>query len=156
MSTDHNFWRERRAEADSNRGPTAYQPNALPLGQTGSRVAYRRREFNRVRAVWGKDCPKSVSKQLGFLRRQPVRLNQGETRYFYQHTISAEQKRRKKEDIFFKCIHAKIGISSDFFKTGLKWVNTESIEKCYHKLIIFKNTDLFQIVKYTPQRNVLE
>ena len=30
------FWRERRAEADSNRGPSAYQPTALPLGQTGS------------------------------------------------------------------------------------------------------------------------
>ena len=29
------FWRERRAEADSNRGPSAYQPTALPLGQTG-------------------------------------------------------------------------------------------------------------------------
>ena len=27
----------RRAEADSNRGPSAYQPNALPLDQTGSR-----------------------------------------------------------------------------------------------------------------------
>ena len=26
---------ERRAEAVSNRGPSAYQPNALPLGQTG-------------------------------------------------------------------------------------------------------------------------
>ena len=24
---------------DSNRGPSAYQPNALPLGQTGSRAA---------------------------------------------------------------------------------------------------------------------
>ena len=36
VSTDHNFWRERRAEADSNRGPSAYQPNALPPGQTGS------------------------------------------------------------------------------------------------------------------------
>ena len=35
--TDHNFWRERRAEADSNWGPSAYQPNALPQGQTGSR-----------------------------------------------------------------------------------------------------------------------
>ena len=32
------FWRERRAEAVSNRGPSAYQPNALPLGQTGSQV----------------------------------------------------------------------------------------------------------------------
>ena len=30
------FWRERRAEAVSNRGPSAYQPNALLLGQTGS------------------------------------------------------------------------------------------------------------------------
>ena len=36
VSTDYNFRRERRAEADSNRGPSAYQPNALPLGQTGS------------------------------------------------------------------------------------------------------------------------
>ena len=37
VSTNHNlFRRERRAEAVSNRGPSAYQPNALPLGQTGS------------------------------------------------------------------------------------------------------------------------
>ena len=35
-STNHNFWRERRAEPVSNRGPSAYQPTALPLGQTGS------------------------------------------------------------------------------------------------------------------------
>ena len=33
--TDHNVCRERKAEAVSNRGPSAYQPNALPLGQTG-------------------------------------------------------------------------------------------------------------------------
>ena len=26
VSTDHNFGRERRAEADSNRGPSVYQP----------------------------------------------------------------------------------------------------------------------------------
>ena len=32
------FWRERRAEAVSNRGPSAYQPNALPLGQTGAQA----------------------------------------------------------------------------------------------------------------------
>ena len=63
MSTDHNVWRERRAEADSNRGPSGYQPNAftarpnrltnhpkpwpcpfetdayaLPLGHTGSPI----------------------------------------------------------------------------------------------------------------------
>ena len=38
MSTNHNFWRERRAEAVLNRGPSAYQPNVLPLGQTGSHL----------------------------------------------------------------------------------------------------------------------
>ena len=36
VSTDHNLWRERSAEADSSRGPSAYQPNSLPLDQTGS------------------------------------------------------------------------------------------------------------------------
>jgi len=36
--TNHNFRRERRAEAVSNRGPSAYQPTALPLGQTDSRA----------------------------------------------------------------------------------------------------------------------
>ena len=30
------FWRERSAEVVSNQGPSAYQPKALPLGQTGS------------------------------------------------------------------------------------------------------------------------
>ena len=32
VSINHNFWRERKAEADSNRGPSAYQPayNARP------------------------------------------------------------------------------------------------------------------------------
>ena len=39
VSTDHNFWRERRAEADSNRGHSAFQPNALALGQTGSQIS---------------------------------------------------------------------------------------------------------------------
>ena len=36
VSTDHNFLRERRAEADLYQGSSAYQPNALPLSQTGS------------------------------------------------------------------------------------------------------------------------
>ena len=45
VSTNRNlFCRERRAEAVSNRGPSAYQPNALPLGQTGSQL-YRRRFY---------------------------------------------------------------------------------------------------------------
>ena len=40
VSTNHNlFWWERRAEAVSNRGPSAYQPNALPLGHIGSVLA---------------------------------------------------------------------------------------------------------------------
>ena len=34
MPTDHHFWRERRAEAESNRSPSDYL--ALPLGQAGS------------------------------------------------------------------------------------------------------------------------
>ena len=37
------FRRERRAEAESNRGPSAYQPNAFPLGQTGSLTRAARR-----------------------------------------------------------------------------------------------------------------
>ena len=37
VSTNHNLFEE-TAEAVSNRGPSAYQPNALPLGQTGSRI----------------------------------------------------------------------------------------------------------------------
>ena len=35
-SVSQSFRRERRAESDSNRGPSVYQPNALPLGQSGS------------------------------------------------------------------------------------------------------------------------
>ena len=37
MSTDHNFWTESRAE---NRGPSAYQPNTLPLGQTSLHLPF--------------------------------------------------------------------------------------------------------------------
>ena len=36
VSADYNLWSERRAEADSNSGPSAYQPTTLLLGQTGS------------------------------------------------------------------------------------------------------------------------
>ena len=41
MSTDHNFWKERRAEVELNWGPSAYQPNALPLGQTSSPMFFK-------------------------------------------------------------------------------------------------------------------
>ena len=36
VSTNHNLFEEKRAEAVSNRGPSTYQPNALLLGQTSS------------------------------------------------------------------------------------------------------------------------
>ena len=42
MSTIHSFWREQRAKAERNQGPSAYQPNGLPPGQTGSRHAHTR------------------------------------------------------------------------------------------------------------------
>ena len=45
------FGRERRAEADLNRGPSAYQPNALPLGQTGSHPPGRRSGLTIKRAA---------------------------------------------------------------------------------------------------------
>ena len=42
VSTNHNLFEEKkRAESVSNRGPSAYQPNVLPLGQTGSRLLGR-------------------------------------------------------------------------------------------------------------------
>ena len=61
VSTDFNFWRERRTEADSNRGPSAYQPNALPLRQTGSnRLLFispgLTRDFKRGRETRRKCC----------------------------------------------------------------------------------------------------
>ena len=37
VCTNHSFEDKRRAEADSNRGPSAYLPKTLPLRQTGSR-----------------------------------------------------------------------------------------------------------------------
>ena len=37
VSTNHNLFEEKgELKRVSNRGPSAYQPNALPLGQTGS------------------------------------------------------------------------------------------------------------------------
>ena len=41
VSADTNFWREKRAEVGLNESP-AYQPNGLPLGQTGSQVSRAR------------------------------------------------------------------------------------------------------------------
>ena len=36
LSIQNNFWRERKAEAESNRGPSAYLSNTLQLGHTCS------------------------------------------------------------------------------------------------------------------------
>ena len=39
-STNHNLFEEKGGpKVESNRGPSAYQPDALPLGQTGSQDA---------------------------------------------------------------------------------------------------------------------
>ena len=52
VSIDRNFWSERRAEADSNRGPSAYKPNALPLGQTGSRGHAINKQADKHNTQW--------------------------------------------------------------------------------------------------------
>ena len=54
VSTDYNFWSERRAKADSNRGPSAYQPTALPLSRTGSRTGFWKitRILNWYKVTW--------------------------------------------------------------------------------------------------------
>ena len=48
VSTDHNFWSERRAEAGSRRDPSVYQPNALQLGQNGSRKTKKKKKKKSV------------------------------------------------------------------------------------------------------------
>ena len=56
VSTDHNFRRE-RAKAHSKRGPSAYQPNALPLGQTGSQTKAKTATINnknKQKKGWGR------------------------------------------------------------------------------------------------------
>ena len=39
VSTNHNLLEEKGEPVVLNRGPSAYQPNALPLGQTGSQTS---------------------------------------------------------------------------------------------------------------------
>ena len=42
VSTNHNLFEEKgEPKRVSNRGPSAYQPNALPLGQTGTLICIR-------------------------------------------------------------------------------------------------------------------
>ena len=81
VSTNHNFWRERRAEADSNRSPSAYQPSALPLGQTGSRnqwpdvdliIASDATEF-RSASGWHLSPSKDNSERAGEIGRRCIK-----------------------------------------------------------------------------------
>ena len=65
MSTDHNFWRERRAEADSSRGLSAYQPNALPLSQTGSHLVSSASHW---RLFWSLGQIETDFNRLGWVR----------------------------------------------------------------------------------------
>ena len=58
VSTDHTLSRERRAEADLNQSLSAYQPNALPLGQTGS-LYYQRLHWPLIYDS-GADCKDST------------------------------------------------------------------------------------------------
>ena len=105
MSTNHNFWRERRAEAVSNQGPSTYQPTALPLGQTGSR-----REISRTRTIYSTEthtqmscivpaaCPthpegfptyrqsRTTNKGLDFPLARLQRLHHGQAAGFELHT----------------------------------------------------------------------
>ena len=61
------FRRERRAEADSNRAPSAYQPNALPPGQTGSRCGTERQRKLKPVLNWAK-CLWALSTMFTYLR----------------------------------------------------------------------------------------
>ena len=72
VSTKHNFWREGRAEAESNRDPSAYHPKALPLGQTGwlysSKMnwpAYEEAEERRVAASFYRYATMSMTPAWG-------------------------------------------------------------------------------------------
>ena len=43
-----NILKKKESEAESNRGPSAYQPNALPLGPTGSQAACEEQDVERI------------------------------------------------------------------------------------------------------------
>ena len=75
VSTDHNFWRERRAETDSNRGPSAYQPSALPLGQTGSQSSSG--AHRQIYAHSYKPSPAFPRYQLTNSNGQPGKIGEG-------------------------------------------------------------------------------
>ena len=91
----HNFLRERRAETDWNRGPSAYQPNALPLGQTGSPVWCSARFFFLVFSTGCQDRAKVA--HLGAdgcqADNHPATSLSGVVRKELKHLISVQHQR---------------------------------------------------------------
>ena len=51
MSINHNFFKRKESRSGSNRGPSAYQPSALPLSHTGSPQGHKGTNLIFV-AVW--------------------------------------------------------------------------------------------------------
>ena len=52
VSVNYKFWSEMSAEAESNKGPSTYQPNALPLRQTGVITSHRFFRYSSVALSW--------------------------------------------------------------------------------------------------------
>ena len=100
-STDHNFWRQKTAEADSNRGPSAYQPNALPLGQTGSlRHCNSRWDNNQIHTPAQSLGGQRISKELAFSKhvlfhRQNIQRHVQFLNFVALLTISCIQQRQR-------------------------------------------------------------
>ena len=93
VSTDYNFWRERRAEADSNQCPSAYQPNALPLGQTGSQDnAYKPQLTSKKSRSWESNRRRPLTSLRPYRWATPAYVSltlfrQRKTLHFFYRTV---------------------------------------------------------------------
>ena len=67
---------ERSAQAESNQGPSAYQPNTLPLGQAGHAIRETERESVCVRVYVGVRACVRVFAPLSIITAIPIK---GET-----------------------------------------------------------------------------
>ena len=70
------FLMRKRAEAVSNRGPSAYQPNALPLDQTGSRTLEPRIVLRLY--LWGASVAGYTLLSHNYLQSPKLRLHVSE------------------------------------------------------------------------------
>ena len=94
------FRRERRAETVSNRGPSAYQPNALPLGQTGSHhinMFYRGDSYN---------CRTFRDLILTIMRVCTSQLRAKHSRYISRQGDGYEYEWRLSEQISAQVVHS--------------------------------------------------